>query len=83
MCPSDGGLQVTVSRNYHSHVCPNRSVSTDALEFVLLKYTQEGDLSLRWKLTYFVKEDRSSIRQLETAESALSCTRERAFFMTE
>ena len=80
---SYGGWQVTVGRDYHSHVCLDRPVSADALKFVFLKHAQERDLSLRWKLTNFIKKYRATFSQFETAKPAPGRTRERAFFMTE
>src|SRR5258705_12622842 len=80
---SYGGWQVTVRRDYHSHVGLDRPVSADALKLVFLKHAQERDLSLRWKLANFVKKYRAPFSQFETAKPAPGCTRERAFFMTE
>jgi hypothetical protein len=34
--------------------------STDTFEFMFLQNTQQSDLSLGWKLAYFIEEDRAS-----------------------
>jgi hypothetical protein len=53
--------------------------ATHALEFPLLKNSQQGNLRLCRKVAYFIEEDRPAIGRFETAEAALSGPREGAF----
>src|SRR5260370_40501729 len=58
---ADCRLQVTVGGRDHSHVSADSTTAADTLKLMLLQNTQECDLSLNWKLSDFVEEDRASI----------------------
>jgi hypothetical protein len=71
----DRCFQITISGRNHSHVSPNRLISTHTLKFTLPQNPQEGNLSLGGKVSYFVQEDRSSFSQLKSADTALQGSR--------
>ena len=57
---ADGGLQVTVRRCDHPNVSAYRTCPSDTLKLMLLQNTQEGNLRLGWKFSYFVQEERTA-----------------------
>src|SRR5208282_322490 len=70
---ADSGLQVTVRGCDHPNVSTDSTSAADTLKFVLLQDTHEGNLSLGWKFSDLIKEDRSSACQFEPPEALLSC----------
>jgi len=57
---ADSGLQVTVRGCDHSNVGVDSTSAADTLKLVLLQNTQEGNLSLGWKISDFIQEDRAA-----------------------
>ena len=78
-----GSLQVPIGGGNHPHIGPNRSRSTDPLEFPLLQHAEQGILGVCGKIADFIEEDRASFGELETTQSPLERSGERAFLMSE
>src|SRR5579863_6156197 len=78
-----GGCQVTVGRRDHSNVDLDRLRSSDSLKFSFLQYSQERDLRVGWKFTYFIQEHCAAIGLLEAAESSLRSSREGSLLVPE
>jgi hypothetical protein len=55
----------------------------DTLKLMLLQNTQECDLSLDWKLSDFVEEDRASICQFKPTQALLSRAGKGTLLMAE
>src|SRR5258706_15668777 len=58
---ADCRLQVTVCGCDHSHVSADSMTAADTLKLMLLQNTKECDLSLNWKLSDFVEQNRASV----------------------
>src|SRR5258708_2702739 len=80
---ADGGLQVTIGGCNHPYVSANSTSAADTLKLVLLQNTQECNLSLNWKLSDFVEENRASICEFKPTRALLSRAREGALLMAE
>ncbi len=67
----------------HSDVSADSTITADTLKLVLLQNTQQSNLSLGWKFSDFVEENRASICYLKPTQALLSCAREGALLMPE
>src|SRR4029077_8326297 len=75
--------EVSIGSRYHPYVNRNCLTATHSLELPLLKNSQQCNLRLWRKITYFIKEYRSTIGRFETSQPSLSGPSEGAFFMSE
>src|SRR5258708_31464818 len=80
---ADGGLQVAVGGCDHPDVSANSTRPADTFKLVLLQNTKQINLSLNWKFSDFVEENRASICQLKPTQALLSRAREGALLMAE
>src|SRR4029077_2763149 len=74
---------VTVRGSNHPNIRLDGASSADAIKFVLLQDTQEGNLGLGRKLSDFIEEDRASTGQFKTTQTPLGGAREGALFMAK
>src|SRR6266849_5292678 len=58
---ADGGLQVTIGGCNHPNVSADSTSAADTLKLMLLQNTKQSNLSLNWKFSDFVEENRASI----------------------
>src|SRR5712692_3545506 len=58
---ADGGLQVTIGGCNHPDVSADSTTAADTLKLVLLQNTKQSNLSLGWKFSDFVQEERTAI----------------------
>src|SRR5215469_3647497 len=78
----DGALQVPIGSRNHSHISPNRLISTHELKLTLLQDSQESNLGLRRKVSYFVQKDGSSLCQLKSTGAPLHGSGKRSLLVT-
>src|SRR2546430_13480023 len=74
---------MAVRGDYHAHVYFNGFVSTDALDFPLLEYTEQFRVHGHGHVANFVEEKRAGFGLFEFAEVARSRAGEGAFFVAE
>src|SRR5438105_7405738 len=74
---------MAVRGDYHAHVYFNGFVSTDALDFPLLEYTEQFRLHGHGHVANFVEEKRAGFGLFEFAEVARSRAGEGTFFVAE
>src|SRR5262249_32396792 len=72
----DRGLKVAVRRRDHAYVDVNRCGPTDTVELPLLQDAQQRDLGFHRQVAHLVEEYGPAVRQLESTEASLHCTRE-------
>ena len=77
------GVQVTVGRRDDSNVDSDRLCSPDSLKLSLLQDSQERDLRVGRKFTYFIQEDRAAISLFKAAEPPLCSSSEGSFLVTK
>jgi hypothetical protein len=60
--------QISIGRSDKPHIDADGASAAQALEFLLLQYSQQLRLQLQWDIAHLVKEKSSLMRQLETAD---------------
>src|SRR6266481_5541307 len=78
-----GCIKITIRGGDHTNVDLDGLRSSDPLEFLFLKDSQQGNLRVRRQFAHFVQENRSPVGQLETANSALRGFRKCSLLVTE
>ena len=58
---ADSGLQVTVRGCDHTNVSVYWTCPANTFKLVLLQDTEEGNLSLGWKFSDFIQEERTAV----------------------
>src|SRR5258708_10063508 len=58
---ANGGLQVTIGGCNHPNVSANSTGAANTLKLVFLQNSKQSNLSLGWKVSDFVEENRASI----------------------
>ncbi len=77
------GCQITIGRRDDSNVDSDRLCSTDSLKLSLLQDSQERDLGVGRKFTYFIQKDRAAISLFKAAEPPLCGSGKGSFLVTE
>ena len=80
---ADGGLQVTIGGCNHPNVSADSASAADTLKLVFLQNAKQSNLSLGWKFSDFVQEERTATRKFKSAQALLSRAREGTFLMAE
>jgi hypothetical protein len=68
-------LQVALGGSDNSNIRPDHSNSSDALKFAFLEHSQQYHLGLRGKFSYFVEEDKSLARPVQSAKGGAASLR--------
>src|SRR5215470_16405707 len=66
-----GGLQVSVCGGNDANIAGDGTAAADPFEFPFLQDTQQSDLGLGWKFSYFIEEEGAAFGQLKAAQTPL------------
>src|SRR5262245_21020517 len=76
-------FEVPVGRGDNAYIGSDRLISADALELLLLKHSQQGDLHFRAQLADLIQKNRSTVRRFEASDPLLQGPGESALLMSE
>src|SRR5262249_49816201 len=76
-------FEVPVGGGDNAYIGSDRLISADALELLLLKHSQQGDLHFRTQLAYLIQKNRSTVRRFEASDPLLQGPGESALLMSE